>query len=87
MKNVLGVPSSFLGRPCSAVEPLGNVAEANDAHESDVGRDLLRDHVTRAHWTRARYHVKVKILTVFRPGSGLLEDGALYRSGTVDQPS
>ena len=52
-----------------------------------VGRDLRWDHVTRAHWTRSRYHVKVKILTVFRPGSGLLEAEALYRSGTVAQPS
>ena len=46
---------------------------------------ILRDHVTRAQWTRSRYHVKVKILT--RAGSGLLKSGALYCSGTVDQPS
>ena len=37
--------------------------QRRDIHNGDVGRDLLRDHVTRAHWTR--YHVKVKILNVF----------------------
>ena len=54
---------------------------------SSPGRRRLRDHVTQAQWTRSRYHVKVKILTVCRLGSGLLKFGALYRSGTVDQPS
>ena len=33
------------------------------------------------------YHVKVKILTACRLGPGLLKFGALYSSGTVDQPS
>lgn len=48
---------------------------------------LLLAHVIRAQWIRSRYHLKVKILTACRLGPGLLKSGALYRAGTVDQPS
>ena len=44
------------------------------------------DHVTRAQWTRCRYHVKVKNTPAGCCREGLLKSGILYRSGTVDQP-